>query len=220
MRQSRVIGAVTGGLLAIGLVAAPALADPRVISTQPMTFSPHIVAVKPGETVSFQNSDMTEHNVAWDDNAVAPEPAQPQVIWDQPVSRTFTTPGTYRFYCTNHGAPGGHGMAGEVIVNATGTLLAPQVTHIATAVAAGVATVRFSSTAAGRASGTVFKRNAHRVFRRFGSVSFAVKAGVNRVKVKGPAGRKLAAGAYRLDFTVKDSAGKRSVKRSASFKVK
>ena len=222
MRQCRVIGVAIGGVLAIGLVAAPALGDPQTVKTEDMTFSPRTVAVKPGETVTFVNANMTEHNVAWDDNALPPEPPQPQVNWDQPVSRTFTTPGTYRFYCTNHGTAGGHGMAGEVVVNATGTLdkTAPKITGTTATVAAATATIRFTSTEAGRASGTVFKRDKHNKLKRFGTASFAVKAGANKVKLQRASGKKLGMGGYRLEFTVKDKAGNRSLKRSASFKLK
>ena len=221
MRQSRAIGVAIGGVLAIGLVAAPALGDPQTVDTLPEVFTRPVVAVKPGETVTFVNTDPSDHNVAWDDNAQPPEPPEAQTVWTEPVSRTFTTPGAYRYYCVLHGTAGGHGMAGVVIVNATGTIPPPpKIAGVAASGATGIATVRFTSTEAGRASGTVFKRDKHNKLKRFGSASFAVTAGANKVKLRRASGKKLGAGGYRLEFVVKDIAGKRSPKRSASFRLK
>ena len=36
------------------------------------------------------------------------------------VSRTFNTPGMYRYYCDLHGGPNGVGMSGTVTVNGPG----------------------------------------------------------------------------------------------------
>jgi len=94
------------------------------------------------------------------------------------------------------------------------------ITGTTATVAAATATIRFTSTEAGRASGTVFKRDKHNKLKRFGTASFAVKAGANKVKLQRASGKKLGMGGYRLEFSVKDKAGNRSLKRSASFKLK
>jgi plastocyanin len=56
------------------------------------------------------------HNVVPD----ADEPVASGILSEGPKTYTYTfdTPGTYRYYCIAHGAPGGVGMSGTVIVEA------------------------------------------------------------------------------------------------------
>jgi plastocyanin len=76
-------------------------------------FAPKIVVVKVGATVAWPNQDgAIEHTTTSDTG-----------IWDsglyaggESFSFTFDEPGIYPYYCVPHGAPGGVGMAGTVVV--------------------------------------------------------------------------------------------------------
>jgi plastocyanin len=78
-------------------------------------FNPTEVTIQAGQTVSWvwPNGSL-DHNVEPDGT----EPPSSGGLVDGPndYSYTFTTAGTYDFYCANHGAPGGVEMSGRVIV--------------------------------------------------------------------------------------------------------
>jgi plastocyanin len=79
------------------------------------TFSPASVTIGPGESVAWEWAEgVGRHNVVPD----AGEPPSSGVLRDGPFTytHTFNTPGTYRYYCAAHGAPGGVGMSGIVVV--------------------------------------------------------------------------------------------------------
>ena len=100
---------------------SPASADSQQVPVQDNAFIPPGVAVKPGESVTWTYPSNTEtHNVNFDDGSFTNPPMPTSGPWTS--SRTFTTPGTFRYHCQNHGGPGGQGMHGIVYVNATGTV--------------------------------------------------------------------------------------------------
>jgi plastocyanin len=78
-------------------------------------FDPTEVTIQAGQTVSWVwPVGSLDHNVV-------PDGTQPPLsggLEDGPnvYSFTFTTAGTYNFYCANHGGPGGVLMSGRVIV--------------------------------------------------------------------------------------------------------
>lgn len=78
-------------------------------------FNPTQVTIQAGETVlwTWPNGSVL-HNVEPD----ADEPVRSGGLVSGPTeySFTFTTAGTYAFYCANHGGPGGVGMSGTVVV--------------------------------------------------------------------------------------------------------
>jgi plastocyanin len=79
------------------------------------TFSPATVTIAPGVSVTWEWAEgVGQHNVAPDGE----EPATSGVLTDGPFTYTYTfnTPGTYAYYCIAHGAPGGVGMSGTVVV--------------------------------------------------------------------------------------------------------
>ena len=98
----------------VALMAVPAsAADESVTATPTNDFDPSNVTVDVGDTVTFDNAGGF-HNVKFDDGSFE-EPADPTPSqWE--VKRTFDKPGTFRFYCEQHGGPGGSGMAGTVTV--------------------------------------------------------------------------------------------------------
>lgn len=103
---------------ASGLAAVPALAsDAAVTATPDNIFAPKSVTVSSGDSVTWMNGG-GEHNVKFEDGQFEqpPEPAAPESWPAAPPRRRFTVPGTYRYYCENHGGPGGDGMSGTVTV--------------------------------------------------------------------------------------------------------
>jgi plastocyanin len=101
------------------LAVVPAFAaDQAVTATPSDEFTPANVAVNQGEKVTWTNAGGS-HNVKFDDGSFE-QPANPSSSpWM--VSRTFNSPGTFRYYCEQHGGPNGAGMSGTVTVQATGT---------------------------------------------------------------------------------------------------
>lgn len=90
-------------------------ADQTVTVGPGISFTPSTVTVAPGEKVTWawaagghsSTSDATTGPEVWDSGILA---------ISSTFSHTFTTPGTYPYYCKVHGAPGGVGMSGVVQV--------------------------------------------------------------------------------------------------------
>ncbi|HZC57210.1 MAG TPA: cupredoxin family copper-binding protein [Xanthobacteraceae bacterium] len=86
--------------------AAPAGA----VSIDNFTFTPASLTVKAGTTVTFTNKDDIPHGIASDDNAFKKSKA---LDTDDSFSYTFTTPGTFKYFCYIHPH-----MVGTVVVEA------------------------------------------------------------------------------------------------------
>jgi plastocyanin len=103
-----------------------------------LVFTPSVVHVNPGDTVTWMNAGGF-HGVTADDNSFGISPSAD--AWT--LSHTFTAVGTVGFHCQIHGAPGS-GMFGTVIVDAPssqpGTLRFGQASFSA-GEAAGTATI-------------------------------------------------------------------------------
>ena len=107
-----------GVLVALLVPAVPALAaNQTVTATNLNTFSPKTVVVNTGDMVTWNNGGGF-HNVHFDDNSFDMPASPSSAAWS--VSRTFTSPGTFRYYCEAHGGPNGSGMSGTVWVNGPG----------------------------------------------------------------------------------------------------
>ncbi len=95
------LGAATAALL--GAVVLPGWAQtapqPAAISIDNFTFTPQTLTVKAGTTVTWTNRDDIPHGVASDNNAFARSKA---LDTDDSYSSTFTTPGTYKYFCYVH----------------------------------------------------------------------------------------------------------------------
>jgi plastocyanin len=109
----------------LALAVAPTLGANKDVISGPNDndiFSPANVTISQGDSVTWKN-DIGNHNVRFDDGSYR-MPSSPQTnAWT--VSRTFTTPGSFRYYCDQHGGPNGDGMSGRVVVNAAGTTTTP-----------------------------------------------------------------------------------------------
>jgi plastocyanin len=112
------MSALTAGLVGVMLfalagVATPTFAADQTVTARPdNTFVPNPVTVTVGEKVTWSNGGGT-HNVHFDDNSFVQPTRVDSTPWT--VSRTFTTTGSFRYYCEAHVA---QGMSGTVNVNA------------------------------------------------------------------------------------------------------
>jgi plastocyanin len=117
VRAPLIIAAATAALSAslaisalIGSASAQAAGGGVVV--QNTSFSPQTLTVPAGATVTWTNADQVAHTVTADDGSF-----DSGFFADgQTVSQIFATPGTYAYYCIPHGAPGGSGMAGLIVV--------------------------------------------------------------------------------------------------------
>jgi len=108
-------------LLAAGVAAtylfaaAPAGAEEIAVKIGNFTFGPQELKVKAGTTVTWTNEDDIPHTV------VSPNNFRSKVLdTDGKYSFTFTTPGTYKYFCSLHPH-----MTGTVTVEAQTGSVAP-----------------------------------------------------------------------------------------------
>jgi plastocyanin len=116
------LGAATATLLAAVVIptatqtaraqnAAPQSTVPAGgISIDNFTFAPASLTVKAGTTVTWTNRDDIPHGIAESNNAFKKSKA---LDTDDSFSFTFTTPGTYKYFCYIHPH-----MVGTVVVEA------------------------------------------------------------------------------------------------------
>jgi plastocyanin len=114
---------LTSALLTTGLAACsggttspsttqPASASVSVLDNQ---FSPSSVTIRSGGTVTWTWGSQGQHNVIGDDAKTPPRSGNTTAA-PNTYSFTFSTPGTYRYYCEAHGQKNGVGMSGTVTV--------------------------------------------------------------------------------------------------------
>lgn len=94
---------------------APTAGD-VIIELSGFTFSPTVVIIEPGQTVTWVRRDGS-HNVVADDGSYRSGDVSGD--WET-FSHTFDAVGESQYFCELHGAAGGSGMAGKVIVQVTG----------------------------------------------------------------------------------------------------
>ncbi len=119
------LSAAVVSLVVCALGASTAVAADQAIRVADNNFTNPGVAVKMGERVTWTfpvGAGDDAHNVQFEDGVPgdSPIPRPTRAPWF--TSRTFLAEGVYRFYCENHGGPGGQGMFGIVYVNAAGTV--------------------------------------------------------------------------------------------------
>jgi amicyanin len=104
------------GVAALLLLAAtPAFADDAAIKIGNFTFGPQELKVKVGTTVTWTNDDDIPHTV------VSPNNFRSKALdSEDKYSFTFTTPGTYKYFCSLHPH-----MTGKIVVEATTGSIAP-----------------------------------------------------------------------------------------------
>jgi plastocyanin len=92
---------------------AQATAAPAKVSVtlKNFAFEPKEVTIAPGTTVEWINQG-GRHDVTSDDGSFK----SPTLTAGQKFEHKFDTAGSYAYFCSNHGAKGGHDMAGKVTV--------------------------------------------------------------------------------------------------------
>ena len=95
-----------------GYRTADAGPDKRVVKNLDDFFDPQVLRVSPGTTIEFHNDGRNPHTVTADDLSFDSGVLQNGQVW----SMTFPTTGVYAYNCKLHGAAGGIGMSGFVLV--------------------------------------------------------------------------------------------------------
>lgn len=108
MTRGLLIGALAAAVLTI-TVAAPARAESIEVKIANFTFSPPELKVKAGTTVTWVNADDIPHTVTSTTQAFRSKPLDT----DDKFSFTFTTPGSYKYFCSLHPH-----MTGMIVVEA------------------------------------------------------------------------------------------------------
>ncbi len=103
MRHRKTMAWLLYGFAAVALVGAagpttPAARAPAAVEVKEFKFRPATLTVTPGTTVSWVNDDEEPHTITSTDGAFASPPLE----GDGRFSFTFTTPGTYQYFCALH----------------------------------------------------------------------------------------------------------------------
>ncbi len=114
--RSALVAAALGAATATTLAAvvlpgwADTAASAGAVSIDNFTFGPQSLTVKAGTTVTWTNKDDIPHGIASANNGFAKSKA---LDTDDSYSFTFTTPGTYQYFCYIHPH-----MTGTIVVEA------------------------------------------------------------------------------------------------------
>jgi amicyanin len=109
-----ILGAIVGSALAGDILVAKAQSPTAAVSIDNFTFNPPTLKVKAGTMVTWINKDDIPHGIAAVKNTF---PRSKAMDTDGSYSFTFTTPGTYAYFCYVHPH-----MTGTIVVEtATGS---------------------------------------------------------------------------------------------------
>jgi plastocyanin len=109
--SAALIGAAVGSVLAGGVLLAGAQTPAAVaVGIDNFTFNPQTLTVKAGTKVTWTNRDDIPHGIASANNAFTRSQA---LDTDDSFTFTFTTPGTYQYFCYIHPH-----MTGSIVVEA------------------------------------------------------------------------------------------------------
>jgi plastocyanin len=103
------LGALVGAMLAAGVLLADAQNQIRAVAIDNFTFNPQTVTVKAGTTITWTNKDDIPHAIA----AVGKQFKSKVMDTDNSYSFTFTTQGSYAYFCSLHPH-----MTGTIVVEA------------------------------------------------------------------------------------------------------
>jgi amicyanin len=110
MKKTILRSAVFGGVLGLAagfavmtavmptVLAAPATPESTAVKIDNFTFAPQSVTIKAGTTVTWTNEDDIPHTVAATSKAFKSK----ALDTDDKFSFTFTTAGTYEYFCSLH----------------------------------------------------------------------------------------------------------------------
>lgn len=96
--------------------------SPSAVTIGDNFFDPTTSTVSVGTTVTWTNGGGNQHTVTSDNGVFDSGMDRPQWLnTGQAFSFTFTEAGTYAYHCHLHGAPGGVGMSGTIVVEEAAT---------------------------------------------------------------------------------------------------
>jgi plastocyanin len=126
---------VVGAAVLLLALSAPASAATTVDMTASFQFAPPTITVHVGDTVTWvHDGTAVPHSVTADDGSFDSSPSCPPTCLGAGASyqHTFSQAGTFAYHCRIHGAAGGVGMAGTVVVVAAppSTTTAPVTTTV------------------------------------------------------------------------------------------
>jgi amicyanin len=117
MRNILAVTAIQAFVLAASGLPTLVQAAESSVTIANFTFAPQQVTVKTGTTITWINQDDIPHAIA-----SSVKIFKSQVLdTDEKFSFTFTTPGTYEYFCSLHPH-----MTGKIVVEATTGSNAPQ----------------------------------------------------------------------------------------------
>jgi plastocyanin len=96
----------SAAVMAIDVPPPPAPTAPNAVNVGWMVFVPATITVRVGTTVTWTNTDDSNHMVKF------PDQKSPRLDKGSTYARTFTAPGEYPYECGIHGPR----MTGKVIV--------------------------------------------------------------------------------------------------------
>jgi plastocyanin len=249
MRVRLLVALAAGVVLALGVSIAAHASGASISATSDNHWDPSTVTIQAGEAVNWSNAGGF-HNVCVQKPGNTGTSCDefrngdPGPTWTS-ASHTFTTPGTYTFYCEEHK---NEGMTGTITVEApstTGTTgtgtqptdTTPTQTQTNTMPAPDTTAPRFvgrpkhrsskkalildfSSTEAGKLEATVSRRAPHaHAFKQSGHATVNENQGHNVIKLPRKAGGFGRAGAYRVKLRLVDAAGNTSPTTTLSYKI-
>jgi plastocyanin len=114
MRIGSLLATLAIIILALSAGAGPALAEESYVTVAALDdfFDAEVVRVPVGTEIEWRNLGRNPHTVTADDGSFDSGNMEngAEFAW------TFDTPGVFRYYCKYHGAAGGIGMAGMIVV--------------------------------------------------------------------------------------------------------
>ncbi|WP_034349460.1 cupredoxin domain-containing protein [Noviherbaspirillum massiliense] len=94
-------------LLLLGIAASPAVAQQHTVVIEAMQFSPQVIEVRAGDTITWKNRDPFPHTVTAQDRSFDSGEIAPDQGWTFKAARK----GTFPYVCTLHPT-----MKGSVVV--------------------------------------------------------------------------------------------------------
>ena len=132
-------------------VSAAATANVRVADTIAFidaASNTSTTTITAGDMVLWTWDGAIPHSVTADDASFDSNPPNGSQS-SGTFSRTFSTPGTYKYYCRIHSTPGGTAMNGTIVVQAVATPTTVAATATSTAAATATPTAQATATQAG-----------------------------------------------------------------------
>jgi plastocyanin len=111
MFTNRILAAI-----AISTLASTCWGANVTVTASNYKFTPAVVEINVGDTVTFKNAEGHHNVVADDESYLSGSPSNEKWTFEH----TYTSAGTFGYFCAPHGSPG-NGMFGTVHVNAVTT---------------------------------------------------------------------------------------------------